>query len=210
MADSTGAAGYIAVHQRPVTAVAPLPNVTEMCSDYGDLPPHLLKTSYDVDVVSADDENGSLLWLIGDDDDEVTNNNNSSDPTVIVWDRRFFPWENLFNWLVIGVIATVSMVVAAYASGIVSYRLYRVKLAARIRRLAVKRKNRRRRVKTKATATSQEGGRPEGEEGEEEKEEDYVDDDEDEEQEAEDGCSTPDILVGRRRGWFFQQFRRKR
>ena len=177
-----GATGYVSLVQRPSSTDAPVlvPNITEMCDGFGDMRVEALQPFYDLSVVYADDVDGVLDWLV---DDEKThplsNKSSSSSPRVLVWDRRFFPWENVFNWALIGFIATFSMTVSSYASGLVSYRLFRQRFAARIRKIAKKRAQRR-------AAEGPAGAVGEGEAKEEEEDGSA----------SGESCSTPDILGG--------------
>jgi len=132
------AAGYVALAEdssfsSSSSPLPPLPNMTTRCGTYGDLSPDSLAPVYDIDVVYAEDINGSLEWLLDENDGAIGSNNSS--PHIVVWNLVYFPWENVFNWSLIGFIATVSMTAAAYASGRLSYQLYRQKFAARVRKL---------------------------------------------------------------------------
>ena len=77
--------------------------------------------------------------------------------------------------------ATFSMTVSAYASGLVSYRLYREKFASRIRKLAKKRAYLK--ETDGETAHLQNGDVNETKEEEEEESDEVT-------------CSTPDIITG--------------
>ena len=175
-----GAAGYVSLVQHPSPSDAPaaVPNVTEMCEGFKDIDVDSLKPFYDLNVVYADGVDGVLDWVVADGNPALTpspHSNATSSARILVWDRRFFPWENVFNWALIGFIATFSMTVSSYTSGLVSYRLYRVRFASRIRKMAKKRAEMR-------AAAAGEGAAGEGKEGEEDAEGDT--------------CSTPDILGG--------------
>jgi len=170
------AVGYVAFIQKsssssslspsdPSNALPPLPNMTTYCGGYKDLQPDSLSPSYDIDVIYADDADGALNWIVN------GSAGNSSSPRFTIWDKEFFLLENFFNWVLIGVIATFSMTVSAYASGRISYQLYRQRLVARIRKFIKMRKEAQKDINN-----------AQPEEGEEE---------DDSEQE----CSTPDVTV---------------